>query len=394
MVLATLVFLVWLFFGPGQAFTLALMNFVAVLIIACPCAMGLATPTSIMVGTGRGAERGILVKGGEALEAAHRLTTVVLDKTGTLTKGKPRLTDVIPTNGLSEEDLLRLAASAERGSEHPLGEAIVAGSRHLGLIEPERFDAPTGHGVVATVEGRSVLVGSRELMREHGLFENGLSSELEHLSVEGKTPVLVAVDGEVAGVMAVADTIRAEAREAVDGLQKMGLKVAMITGDNEISARSVARELGIDRVLAEVLPEGKSGEIEKLQNEGGVVAMVGDGINDAPALAQADVGIAIGTGTDVAMEASDLTLISGDVRGIGRAINLSRATMRNIRQNLFWAFAYNVVLIPVAAGVLYPFFGEAGLLSPVFAAAAMALSSVTVVSNALRLRRARLDPEV
>jgi P-type Cu+ transporter len=394
MVLATLVFLVWLFFGPEPAFTLALMNFVAVLIIACPCAMGLATPTSIMVGTGRGAERGVLVKGGEALESAQRLTTVVLDKTGTLTRGEPRLTDVIPANGISENDLLRLAASAERGSEHPLGEAIVAGSGHLGLAEPERFDAPTGRGVVATVEGRSILVGSTSLMRDHGVFEDGLSPELERLSGEGKTPVLVAVDGEVAGVVAVADTIREEAREAIDGLEKMGLEVAMITGDNEISARSVARELGIDRVLAEVMPEGKSGEIEKLQNEGEVVAMVGDGINDAPALAQADVGIAIGTGTDVAMEASDLTLISGDVRGVGRAIMLSRATMRNIRQNLFWAFAYNVVLIPVAAGVLYPFFGEAGLLSPVFAAAAMALSSVTVVSNALRLRRARLDPEV
>ena len=394
MVLATLVFLVWLFFGPEPAFTLALMNFVAVLIIACPCAMGLATPTSIMVGTGRGAERGILVKGGEALESARRLTTVVLDKTGTLTRGEPRLTDVIPANGISEDDLLRLAASAERGSEHPLGEAIVAGSGHLGLVEPERFEAPTGRGVVATVEDRNVLVGSRGLMRDHGVFEDGLSPELERLSSEGKTPVLVAVDGEVAGVVAVADTIRKEAREAVDVLEKMGLKVAMITGDNEISARSVARELGIDRVLANVMPDGKSGEIEKLQNEGEVVAMVGDGINDAPALARADVGIAIGTGTDVAMEASDLTLISGDVRGVGRAIRLSRATMRNIRQNLFWAFAYNVVLIPVAAGVLYPFFGETGLLSPVFAAAAMALSSVTVVSNALRLRRARLDPEV
>jgi P-type Cu+ transporter len=389
-----LVFVVWLFFGPEPAFTLALMNFVAVLIIACPCTMGLATPTSIMVGTGRGAERGILVKGGEALESAHRLTTVVLDKTGTLTRGEPRLTDVIPADDISEDDLLRLAASAERGSEHPLGEAIVAGSGHLGLVEPESFDVPTGRGVVATVEGRSILVGSRGLMRDHDVFGDGLSPELERLSGEGKTPMLVAVEGEVAGVMAVADTIREEAREAVDGLEKMGLEVAMITGDNEISARSVARELGIDRVLAEVMPDGKSGEIEKLQNEGKVVAMVGDGINDAPALAQADVGIAIGTGTDVAMEASDLTLISGDVRGVGRAIRLSRATTRNIRQNLFWAFAYNVVLIPVAAGVLYPFFGEAGLLSPVFAAAAMALSSVTVVSNALRLRRARLDPEV
>jgi P-type Cu+ transporter len=390
-VLATLTFFVWLVFGPEPAFTLALLNFVAVLIIACPCAMGLATPTSIMVGTGRGAERGILVKGGEALEEAHRLTTVVLDKTGTLTKGEPRLTDVVPANDLSEKELLRLAASAERGSEHPLGEAIVAGAWDLGLAEPENFDAPTGRGVRATVEGRSVLVGSRKLMDEYGVSEDGLSPELERLSGEGKTPVLVAVDGEPAGILAVADTVRGESREAVDALGAMGLEVAMITGDNERTAVAVARELGIGRVLAEVLPDQKSGEVKKLQAEGEVVAMVGDGINDAPALAQADVGIAIGTGTDVAMEAADLTLISGDVRGVGRAIRLSRATIRNIRQNLFWAFAYNVVLIPVAAGALYPFFGEAGFLNPVFAAAAMALSSVTVVSNALRLRRARLD---
>lgn len=390
-VLATLTFFVWLRFGPEPAFTLALLNFVAVLIIACPCAMGLATPTSIMVGTGRGAERGILVKGGEALETAHRLTTVVLDKTGTLTKGEPRLTDVVPADGISGDELLRLAASAECGSEHPLGEAIVAGARHLGLTEPAGFDAPTGRGVVATVEGRRILVGSSRLMGENGISENGLSRELERLAGEGKTPVLVAVDGEPAGIVAVADTVREESREAVEALERMGLEVAMITGDGERSARAVARELGIGRVLAEVLPEGKSGEIEKLQAEGEVVAMVGDGINDAPALAQADVGIAIGTGTDVAIEASDLTLISGDVRGVGRAIKLSGATMRNITQNLFWAFAYNVVLIPVAAGALYPFFGEAGLLNPVFAAAAMALSSVTVVSNALRLRRAGLD---
>ena len=391
MVLATLTFLLWLVFGPEPAFTLALLNFVAVLIIACPCAMGLATPTSIMVGTGRGAERGILVKGGEALEVAHRLTTVVLDKTGTLTKGEPRLTDVVVRDGFSEDGLLRLAASVERGSEHPLGEAIVAGAWGLDLAESEDFDAPTGRGVRATVEGRSVLVGSRKLMDEYGIPEDGLSPELERLSGEGKTPVLVAVDGESAGIVAVADTLRAESREAVEALKKMGLDVAMITGDNERTALAVARELGIERVLAEVLPDQKSGEVKKLQAEGAVVAMVGDGINDAPALAQADVGIAIGTGTDVAMEAADLTLISGDVRGVVRAIKLSRATIRNIRQNLFWAFAYNVVLIPVAAGALYPFFGEAGFLNPVFAAAAMALSSVTVVSNALRLRRARID---
>jgi P-type Cu+ transporter len=391
MVLATLTFFIWLIFGPEPAFTLALLNFVAVLIIACPCAMGLATPTSIMVGTGRGAERGILVKGGEALEEAHRLTTVVLDKTGTLTRGEPRVTNVVVRDGFSEDGLLRLAASAERGSEHPLGEAIVAGARHLDLAEPQSFDAPTGRGVRATVEGRSVLVGSRRLMDDYGVSEDGLSPEFERLSGEGKTPVLVAVDGEPAGIVAVADTVREESRVAVEALKKMGLEVAMITGDNERTAGAVARELGIESVLAEVLPEQKSGEVKKLQAEGKAVAMVGDGINDAPALAQADVGIAIGTGTDVAMEAADLTLISGDVRGVGRAIRLSRATIRNIRQNLFWAFAYNVVLIPVAAGALYPFFGAAGFLNPIFAAAAMALSSVTVVSNALRLRRARLD---
>jgi Cu+-exporting ATPase len=387
--LATLTFTVWLLFGPEPAFTLALSNFVAVLIIACPCAMGLATPTSIMVGTGRGAESGILIKGGEALEGAHRLTTVVLDKTGTLTRGEPRLTDVVSANGLEEDELLRLAASAERASEHPLGEAIVAGARErgIGLADPEDFDAPTGRGVRATVEGRSVLVGSRRLMEESGVLENGLAPRFEELSAEGKTPVLVAVDGREAGLVAVADTVREGSREAVESLEEMGLKVAMISGDDRRAAGAVARELGVGRVLAEVLPEEKAGEVAKLQAEGEVVAMVGDGINDAPALARADVGVAIGTGTDVAMEAADLTLISGDPRGVARAIRLSKATMKNIRQNLFWAFAYNVLLIPVAAGALYPFFGAAGLLNPVLAAAAMALSSVTVVSNALRLRR-------
>jgi P-type Cu+ transporter len=405
MVLAAITFLVWLFFGPEPAFTLALLNFVAVLIIACPCAMGLATPTSIMVGTGKGAERGILVKGGEALERAHKLTTVVLDKTGTLTKGQPELTDVVTTSGLPEDELLRLVASAEKGSEHPLGEAIVRGARKRGLelVEVRGFDAPTGRGVLATVEGKSILVGNRKLMEEAGVSENGLSPRFEELSVAGKTPVFVAVNGEPAGLVAVADVMREEAGEAVKSLRGMGLEVAMLTGDNERTASAVARELGIDRVLAEVLPEDKEGEIKKLQAEGKVVAMVGDGINDAPALARADVGVAIGTGTDVAMEAADLTLVSGDVRGVVRAIKLSRATVRNVKQNLFWAFAYNVLLIPVAAGALYPFFaggtvpdllrpllGEYGFLNPVLAAAAMALSSVTVLANALRLRRTKL----
>jgi Cu+-exporting ATPase len=405
MVIATLVFFVWFIFGPEPAFTFALLNFVAVLIIACPCAMGLATPTSIMVGTGRGAESGILIKGGEALEAAHKLTTVVLDKTGTLTRGTPGLTDVVVLNDLSKRELLRLVASAERASEHPLGEAIVKGARERGLAlaEAEGFEAVSGGGVRARVEGRTVLVGNERFLREAGVNEDGLKPRLEELSSAGKTPVLVAVDGKPAGIVAVADTVKEESREAVDRLHSLGLEVAMITGDNERTARAVARELGVDRVLAEVLPQDKADEVKRLQAEGKKVGMVGDGINDAPALAQADVGIATGTGADVAMEAADLTLISGDVRGVARAINLSKATVRNIKQNLFWAFAYNVALIPVAAGVLYPFFaggtvpealqpllGEYGFLNPVLAAAAMALSSVTVVSNALRLRRVKL----
>jgi Cu+-exporting ATPase len=404
--IAALTFVAWFLLGPEPAFTLALLNFVAVLIIACPCAMGLATPTSIMVGTGKGAESGILIKGGEALEGAHRLTIVVLDKTGTLTRGEPELTDVVATDGLAEDELLRLAASAERTSEHSLGEAIVrdAKERGLSLAEAEGFRATSGGGAGARVEGHAVLVGSRRFLDGSGVSEDGLVAKGEELAREGKTPVFVAVDGEPAGLVAVADVVREESREAVERLHEMGLEVAMITGDNRRTAEAIARELGIDRVLAEVLPQDKATEVKRLQSEGERVAMVGDGINDAPALAQADVGIAIGTGTDVAMEAADLTLISGDVRGVTRAIGLSKATVRNIKQNLFWAFAYNVVLIPVAAGVLYPFFadasvprilapvlGEYGFLNPVLAAAAMALSSVTVVSNALRLRRVKVS---
>jgi P-type Cu+ transporter len=398
---AAVTFLIWFLFGPEPALTFALLNTVAVLIIACPCAMGLATPTSIMVGTGKGAESGILIKGGEALEGAHKLETVVLDKTGTLTRGLPALTDLVVGAGIDEVELLRFVASAERASEHPLGEAIVRGAKKRGLSlgEAEGFEAVSGGGVRARVEGREVLVGSHRFLSESGVSEDGLLPKGEELAREGKTPVFVAVDGEPAGLVGVADVVREESWEAIERLHSLGLEVAMLTGDNRRTAEAIARQLGVDRVVAEVRPEDKANEIRGLQAEGKKVGMVGDGINDAPALAQADVGIAIGTGTDVAMEAADLTLISGDVRGVARAINLSKATVRNIKQNLFWAFAYNVALIPVAAGVLYPLFsdgsvpeilrpvlGEYGFLNPVLAAAAMALSSVTVVSNALRLR--------
>ena len=406
---ATATFAVWLLFGPEPSLTFALLNTVAVLIIACPCAMGLATPTSIMVGTGKGAESGILIKGGEALDGAHKLDTVVLDKTGTLTRGEPELTDVIVANGIANrirgEELLRLVASAERGSEHPLGEAIVRGAKHRGLplAEADAFEAVSGGGIRARVEGREILAGNERFLSETGVPEDGLAPKGEKLAREGKTPMFVAVDGEPAGLVAVADVVRDESREAVERLHALGIEVAMLTGDNRRTAETIAWQVGVDRVVAEVRPEDKAAEVKRLQAEGKKVGMVGDGINDAPALAQADVGIAIGTGTDVAMEAADLTLISGDVRGVARAIGLSKATVRNIKQNLFWAFAYNVALIPVAAGVLYPLFsdgsvpgilgpviGEYGFLNPVLAAAAMALSSVTVLSNALRLRRVQV----
>jgi Cu+-exporting ATPase len=385
--IAIVTFIIWYFFGPTPALTYAVLNFVAVLIIACPCALGLATPTSIMVGTGKGAESGVLIRGGEALETAHKLSAIVMDKTGTLTKGEPSVTDVVEHNDFRREEILRYAASAEKGSEHPLGEAIVNKARdeNLPLIDPKNFNAIAGHGIEATIDGKLLLMGNEKLMRDREIPLNRLLKKAEELSNQGKTPMFVVLDQRPAGIIAVADTLKENSREAVEALHKMGIEVAMITGDNRRTAEAIARQIGIDRVLSEVLPEVKAEEVKKLQAEGKKVAMVGDGINDAPALAQADVGIAIGTGTDVAMESADITLISGDLRGVVTAIALSRATIRNIKQNLFWAFAYNTILIPVAAGILFPFFGI--LLNPIFAAGAMGLSSVTVVSNALRLRR-------
>ena len=387
--IAIITFGIWYFLGPAPALTYAVLNFVAVLIIACPCALGLATPTSIMVGTGKGAEAGVLIRGGEALETAHKIKAIVLDKTGTLTEGKPSVTDIAVFNGFREEEILRYSASAEKGSEHPLGEAIVnrALEKNLALASPEKFNAIAGHGIEATIEGKPLLLGNLKLMRDRKVPVEMLEKKADVFSRQGKTPMFVAVDQKPAGIVAVADTLKENSKAAVEALHHMGIEVAMITGDNRRTAEAIAEQIGIDRVLAEVLPDGKADEVKKLQAEGKKVAMVGDGINDAPALAQADVGIAIGTGTDVAIESADITLISGDLKGVLTAIALSRSTIRNIKQNLFWAFAYNTILIPVAAGVLFPFFGI--LLNPIFAAAAMGLSSVTVVSNALRLRRFR-----
>jgi Cu+-exporting ATPase len=380
---------IWLAVGPQPALTYALSNFVAVLIIACPCALGLATPTAIMVGTGRGAEAGILIRGGEALEVAHRVSAVVLDKTGTLTRGAPQVTDVAAADAMDAGELVRLVASAEQRSEHPVGEAIVAHARRVGatLADVEQFQAVPGGGIEAVVEGRRVLVGTPSLLAAAGVALDGLAARADALAADGKTPVLAAVDRRAVGVIAVADTLKPGSREVVAALRRMGLRVIMLTGDNRRTAEAVAREAGVDEVFAEVRPEDKAARVEELRRRGEVVAMVGDGINDAPALARADLGIAIGAGTDVAIESADVVLIGDDLRGVLTAITLSRRTMRTIRQNLFWAFAYNVALIPVAAGILYPFTGV--LLNPVLAALAMAASSVTVVTNSLRLRAYR-----
>ena len=389
--IAALTFIVWFVFGPQPSFNMALLNAVAVLIIACPCALGLATPTSIMVGTGKGAENGILFRNAEALERLHQVRAIVLDKTGTLTEGKPRVTDIVRADGApTEDEILRLAASAERGSEHPLGEAIVRHARDdngIDLLEPGGFASVAGQGISATVGDRSVVVGNADHLGALGIEIGSLRGQAGALASAGKTPVFVAIDGQAAAVIAIADTLKASSAAAVASLRRHGLEVTMLTGDNELTARAIGRLAGIDRVLADVRPDEKAAQVRKLQGEGKLVAMVGDGVNDAPALASADVGIAIGTGTDIAMESAGVTLMRGDLRGLVTAIDLSRATMTNIKENLFWAFGYNVALIPLAAGLFYPITGW--LLDPIFAAAAMALSSVTVVTNALRLRRFR-----
>lgn len=384
---AGLTFIIWLFLGPDPALTFALINAVAVLIIACPCAMGLATPTSIMVGTGRAAELGVLFRKGEALQALRDVSVVALDKTGTLTKGRPELTDLVPAEGFEYKEVLALVAAIETRSEHPIAEAIVAAAKQqdITLASVESFEAVPGFGVSAQVAGRTVAVGADRYMTQLGLDVNSLQPTARRLGEQGKSPLYAAIDGRLAAIIAVADPIKETTPEAIRALHALGLKVAMITGDNKATAAAIARQLGIDEVAAEVLPDGKVAALKKFRANGARVAFVGDGINDAPALAESDVGLAIGTGTDVAIEAADVVLMSGDLRGVADAIALSQATIRNIKQNLFWAFAYNALLIPVAAGLLYPLNGM--LLSPMFAAAAMALSSVFVLGNALRLKR-------
>ena len=373
----------WLIAGENGVFALTI--FISVLVIACPCALGLATPTAIMVGTGKGAEYGVLIKGGEALEVTHQIDTIVFDKTGTITEGKPVVTDIITTT-ISEEELLSIAASSEKGSEHPLGEAIVKGAeeRNIKFKEISNFKAIPGHGIQVEIEGKVILLGNKKLMTENSIEIGDLGVKSDKLANEGKTPMYIAIKNKLEGIIAVADTVKPSSKEAIENLHKMGIKVAMITGDNKKTADAIAKQVGIDIVLAEVLPEDKANEVKKIQEKGSKVAMVGDGINDAPALAQADIGIAIGTGTDVAIESANIVLMKGDLKDVATAIKLSKATIRNIKQNLFWAFGYNVLGIPVAMGVLHIFGGP--LLNPMIGAAAMSLSSVSVLANALRLR--------
>jgi Cu+-exporting ATPase len=386
-ILAILGFVAWYNFGPSPSLAYALIVAVTTLIIACPCALGMATPMSLTTGIGLGAQNGILIRSGDALQTAERLNTIILDKTGTITHGKPVLTDAIVASGRDEREVLRLTASVEKSSEHPLALAIVEGAlaRELLLSDVQDFDAVPGHGVFATVEGHHVLIGNLKFMHREGIGIRDFEEKSNALANDGKTPMYVAIDGELAGIVAVADTVKEDSKAAIAALKQMGLEVVMITGDNSRTANAIARQVGVDRVLAEVLPQDKAFNVQKLQLEGKKVAMVGDGINDAPALAQADIGMAIGTGTDVAIEASDITLIKGSLTGIVTAIQISRATMRNVYQNLFGAFVYNSLGIPIALGVLFPFLSI--LLSPLLAALAMSFSSVTVISNANRLKR-------
>jgi Cu+-exporting ATPase len=385
---AIVTFLIWGLFGPAPRLPFALINAVAVLIIACPCALGLATPMSVMVAMGKGATMGVLFKDAKAIEVMRKIDTLVVDKTGTLTEGKPKLTSVVVTGEVDEAELLRLTASLERASEHPLAAAIVRGAEERGvnLVTVDAFESVTGKGIRGTIAGRSIAVGNRALIDELKIDAGILAAE--RFRADGQTVVFAIIDGRLSGLIAVADEIKSSTSEAIQSLHAEGLRIVMVTGDNRTSAEAVAKRLNVDQVLAEVLPEQKVEVVKRLQHEGLLVAMAGDGINDAPALAQAHVGIAMGTGTDVAMESGDVTLVKGDLRGIVRARRLSRATMRNIKQNLFWAFVYNILGVPIAAGVLYPVFGI--LLSPMIAAAAMSFSSVSVIANALRLRRVHL----
>jgi Cu+-exporting ATPase len=387
LLIAVVSFIVWYFVGPDPSLIFALTTFIAILIIACPCALGLATPTAIMVGTEKGAENGILIKNATSLERAHKIKTVVLDKTGTITEGKPKLTDIITTDIVSEQELLQVAASVETASEHPLGEAIVeaAKEKDLPINDPESFEAIVGHGLLATLKKQEILIGNIKLMNKYNIDLGLYEEKAVALADQGKTPMYVGIDGEFAGIIAVADTLKKGTIPAIKALKSMGIEVIMLTGDHKRTAKAIAKEAGIDNYIAEVLPEHKAEEVKKLQGEGKLVAMVGDGINDAPALAQADVGIAIGTGTDVAMETADITLMRGDIKSVVTALRLSKSTMKMIWQNLGWAFGYNIVLIPVAAGLLYPLFGI--LLNPMLAGAAMAFSSVSVVLNTLRLKK-------